>query len=150
MRKLFMSIIGISAILTLALGVAFAWSTTGVGTYSVGTGQLSVALVNPANAGNLLYPTNTPIVVATGNIQNNTPANPGIAVAGNGGFIDGITDAAYCGITDGGLTTGGGWIQPAGYQNGTWSASLTMNPFAPNDCQNIAIGYTVHVNVVTP
>jgi hypothetical protein len=133
----------------LALGVAFAWSTTASGSYSVGTGQLSVALVNVADAGNLLYPTNTPILVATGNIQNNTLANPGIAVAGNGGSVDTISNGAYCGITDGGVTTGGGWVAP-GFSTGTWSAALTMNPFAPNDCQNIPISYAVHVNVVTP
>lgn len=151
MRKLFMTIIGLSAVLTLALGVAFAWSETATGgPYAVGTGDLSVAIYNPQATGNLLYPTGNAIEVAYGNIQNNTLANPGIAVQATGGFIDGIT-APECGVSDGGvLITDNSFVQPGGFAGDLWRASLTMPTWAPNTCQAGSISYTVHVNVATP
>jgi hypothetical protein len=151
MRKLFLAIMSVSAVAVLLGGVAFAWTTTATGSYNVATGQLSVKLVNVANAGHMLYPTATPIVVATGNIENDTLANPGVAVAATGGSVTAITDAAYCGISDGGVAiTTGGWVNPGGVQGDVWQASLTMSTGAPNDCQNIPISYTVNVNVTTP
>jgi hypothetical protein len=151
MRKLFLAIMSVSAVAVLLGGVAFAWTTTASGTYSVNAGALNVKIVNPLPTGNLLYPTATPIVVAYGNIENDTPANPGIAVVATGGSVTGISDAAYCGITDGGVAiTTGGWVNPGGNVGDVWQAALTMSTGAPNDCQGLAIGYTVNVNVTTP
>jgi hypothetical protein len=150
-RKLFLTIIGLSAILTLALGVAFAWSETATGgPYEVGTGDLSVAIYNPQATGNLLYPTGSAIEVAYGNIQNNTLPNPGIAVKATGGFIDGIS-VPPCGVFDGGVSiTDDSWVPPGGSAGDVWRASLTMPTWAPNSCQAGSISYTVHVNVTTP
>jgi hypothetical protein len=151
MRKLFAAIMSVSAVAVLLGGVALAWTTTASGSYQVSAGALSVKLVNPTASGLLLYPTGNPIIVAYGNIENDTPANPGIAVVATGGSVTAISDAAYCGITDGGVAiTTGGWVNPGGAQGDVWQASLTMSTAAPNNCQNDLISYTVNVNVTTP
>lgn len=151
MRKLFLSTIGISAILTLSLGIAFAWTSTATNSgYTASGGSLSVAIVNDAYTGNVLYPTGTPIAVLTGQIQNNTPANPGIGVYITGGTVTGITQP-LCASSGAVAVSDSGWlILPGGWTGGAWSASLTMPVGAPDACQGLAFSYNVNVAVATP
>ena len=146
MRKLFMSIIGISAILTLALGVAFAWSaSTAPYAATAQAGALSVALFNVNATANELYPTNTPIDVLTGGITNNTPANPGIPVY----VKDGSVSSTNTCLSAGSLTPNNqAWVAP-GQSGDLWTVALTMPAGAPDSCQGTAVAYQVVVNVNT-
>ena len=149
MRKLFLAIMSVSAVAVLLGGVAFAWTTTASGGYTTATGSLNVSLYNVAYTGNVLYPTGAPIEVVAGEIQNNTPANPGIAVRITGGTVTGIS-APACGVSNGGVgVTDGSWVAAGGYAGGGWAAYLTMPNWAPDSCQGGSISYTVNVNVDT-
>jgi hypothetical protein len=149
MRKLFLTIMSVSAAAVLLGGIAFAWTTTASGGYTTATGSLNVSLYNVAYTGNVLYPTGAPIEVVAGQIQNNTPANPGIAVRITGGNITGIS-APACGVSDGGVgVTNGSWVAQGGNYGGGWAAYLTMWTGAPDSCQGGSISYTVNIDVNT-
>jgi hypothetical protein len=150
MRKFFMTIIGGSAILTLALGVAFAWSATAAtGLQNAPTGGLSVATYNVQPTGNDLYPTGNPIAVLTGQIQNNTTANPGVNVYLTGGSIT-FNPSHPCADSGSVAITDGSQVAPGGSTGGGWTASLTMGTGAPDSCQNTTVPFTAVVNVLTP
>ncbi len=149
MRKLFLSIMSVSAVAVLLSGAVVAWSTSASAGYTASAGSLSVAIANPAGTGNAMYPTGSPITVVTGQIANNTTP-PGIAVQVTGGSVasggywyDECISAGAVAVTD------NNWVG-AGSTGGGWSASLTMPSGASDTCQGVAIPYTVTVNVATP
>ncbi len=151
MRKVFLTIIGVSAALTLVLGVAFAWTSTASFSDNASAGSLSVAVYGAANTSNQLYPTNNPIAVVTGAIQNNTPANPGINVYLTGGSVSsggGYYDACYMSGSVGSINNT--QVPPGGNAGGAWTAFLTMPGNAPDGCQGATIPYNVTLNVATP
>jgi hypothetical protein len=149
MRKLFLAIMSVSAVAVLLGGVAFAWTTTASGGYTTATGSLNVSLYNVAYTSNVLYPTGAPIEVVTGEIINNTPNNPGIAVRITDGNITGIS-APECGVSDGGVAvTNGNPVAAGGNYGGGWAAYLKMWTGAPNSCEGGSISYTVNIDVTT-
>ena len=151
MRKVFLTIIGVSAALTLVLGVAFAWtSTANTGPQSAQAGALSVATYNVVPTGNELYPTGNPIAVLTGQIQNNTTANPGVNVYLTSGSVVFPNTIHPCADSGSVAITDASQVAPGGYTGGGWTASLTMGTGAPDLCQNATQGFSVDVNVATP
>ncbi len=161
MRKLFATTFGLSALLALLIGAAvYAWTGSASSNFSTTTGKISVALHNVIPTGNKVYPTNSFIAVLTGEIQNDTQANPGIAVHITGGSVSNITSNAgpgspcnvfinASGVIGQVVVTNGGSVGPGGAAGGGWRADLAMGPSAPNDCQDRTLSYTVTVNVAT-
>jgi hypothetical protein len=151
MRKLFLAIMSVSALAVLLGGVAVAWSTTASAGYTSSAGSLNVGIYNAAYTGQQVYPTGNWIPVVTGEVINNTTANPGIAVQVAGGTVTGISQCDGANLIVGQvLTTNNSWVAPGGYAGGGWEADLAMPAAASNSCQGFGINYTVNVNVQTP
>jgi len=157
MRRVFSLVFVTTATLAVLVGVGLAWTSSAGGSFQASSGSLSVAL-DFSNGGygyigNAVYPTNSPINVLKGQIKNNTPANPGIAVAATTGSVN-VTGASnvacnYGTITGDIVVTNNAPVPPGGVIGDEWYARLTMTTAANNDCQGNTISYDVTVNVTT-
>jgi len=150
MRKLFLTVIAVSAAMTLVLGVAFAWTSSATNSYTATAGSLSVAIANDSYTGNQVYPTASWINVVNGQIKNNTLANPGVNVFIAGGAVTGTGNFTYCHMAGNLRVIDGSQVAPGGNVGGWWGADLAMAGDSPNDCQGATIGYDVRVDVSTP
>lgn len=155
MRKVFALVFTATATLAVVVGVAVAWTSSASGNFQAQAGSLSVALDFSGGYGyipNHVYPTNQPINVIYGRIKNNTPADPGIAVAiQNGSVVVTGTNPVGCNygqITGDVVVTNGGAIPPQTV-GGEWYGRLTMTPAATDACQGNDILYTLTINVST-
>ncbi len=164
MRKLFAGVFGVSVLLAVLVGAAFAWtSSTPAHTYVNHAGTLSVDLANvtyyPNNGSpNQVYPTGNWIPVLQGQIVNNTPANPGIPVHITGGTVDTFTSpnsnclaALSAGFLHGKIDNiNGASVAQGGGVGGWWDAYLMLQTNTPNnDCQGNNINYNVVIDVST-
>ncbi len=156
MRKLFMGTLITSLLGALVVGAALAWTGSAVENYNTSAGTLSVALYSVDATGNAVYPTASAIYVLQGGIQNNTPANPGIAVSVQTGGAAG--SVAVVSTTDGcqGYLSGdvdllnSSFVGPGGGNaDNLWAAWLSMAENAPDICQGDTININVTVNVET-
>ncbi len=157
MRKVFSLVFVATATLAIVVGVAVAWTSSATQSYTTPAGSLAVAIADDHYTGNKVYPTGTDIFVLYGRIQNNTPADPGIAVQIIGGSVD-VTNAGVptCdsfrvagGITGNLSVQDSSFVSPGGNVGGQWYANLHMNTDAPNACQGQTISYDVIVNAGT-
>ena len=154
-RKLFAAVFAVSLLTALVIGAALAWAGSASGNYSSTAGTISVALYSVDATGNAVYPTATHIAVLTGGIQNNTPANPGIAVQVRDGVNAGsVTSIAALGcqawLSGDVDRLDGAFINAGGYNaDNLWQAWLQMNTDCPDSCQGVTINYDVTVNVQT-
>ncbi len=157
MRKVFGSVFLVTTMLAAIVGVGIAWTSSATGSATASAGSLSVAL-DSSNSGygptaNQVYPSGLWTNVFEGQIKNNTPANPGIAVSITGGSV------AVTGTSNGGCNwstisgnldvTGPGPIAAGGAIGGQWFAQLNMSGAANDSCQGNTISYNVIVNVTT-
>lgn len=154
MRKLFATTFAITAMLSLVVGIAFAWTSSASSSNSIGYGSLQVG-VDAAQTSNQLYPTGAPIRVLTGSIINNTPTNPGIAVrvdgANPGTFQHtGVSGEGCSGAIAGQVVqTDGNFVQPGGNAGGGFAIDVTIATDASNECQGETLNYNYTVNVTT-
>ena len=157
MRKVFPLVFVATATLAIIVGVAVAWTSTATQSYTTPAGSLSVAIADDHYTGAKVYPTGTDIFVLYGRIQNNTPADPGIAVQITGGSVN-VTNAGVptCdsfrvagGITGNVSVQDSSLVSPGGNVGGLWYANLHMNTDAPDACQGQTLSYNVIVNVGT-
>jgi len=149
-RKIFGLTFAFSAILALIVGVAFAWSASTAATTSSATGgTLSVAPYGAAPTSNQLYPTGNPIAVLTGQIQNNTPANPGVNVMINSSNPGAVVLANTCASSGQVVATDTSQVAP-GNAGGGWEVDLTMPGNAPDSCKGAPLPFAYTINVVTP
>ena len=143
----------------IIVGGALAWTGSAtVSGYSSTSGAINVALANAAYTGNQIYPTGSTISLVTGQIQNNTTANPGVAVAITGGSLANLD--SNDGTCDAWLALGGAWsgsvgvtdgspVAPGGGVGGGWDAGVSIHPTMHNACQNKTFTYDVTINVTT-
>lgn len=157
MRRLFAATFGISAMLSLIVGVAFAWTAnTGKIDSSADVGELKVDVAQVKQSNNKLYPTGSPITILTGKIRNNTAANPGIDVminANDPGSVNYLADTLACSTTHlGGNVTAidNSPVAPGGQVGGEWAVNLVMASGAPDSCQGETISFQYQINVTTP
>jgi hypothetical protein len=145
MRKTFIIAFSVTALLALAIGGAYTWTTnTQLVSPQGQNGTISGQLINVASTGNHLYPLGLGnwIPMFEGDIQNTTPTNPGIAlhaVAGAGN----VTGGGGCGIIGNALTFANtNPIAPgAAGDHWTWSASM------PVDAAQSCMGGTFTANI---
>lgn len=158
MRKIFIGTMLASLLSAIVIGGALAWTGSTTGSYSSSAGQISVAIANDLYTGNQIYPTGSTIPLVTGQIKNNTAANPGVNVAITGGTLtnflsDGLVCNTWLGL--GGAWTGsvgvtdGSAVAPGGAVGGGWTAGVSVHPTMDNDCQNRPFTYDVTINVTT-
>ncbi len=143
----------VTALLAVVIGGAFSWTASTTGAYTANAGTLSVAIANDAYTGNALYPTGIYTDVVSGQIQNNTPANPGIPVQLTGGSVGGFTPSNG-GCSSGHfagdvIVTDSSFVGPGGGVGGSWMARILMGTGAPDVCQGNTVGYNVTLNVAT-
>lgn len=149
LRKLFGSTMAVSMIGAVIIGGAAAWtSSTTPSSQSAQIGGISVALANPGSTGNYLYPTGQFIAVLQGNIQNNTPANPGVAVVITGGAASSFNPGG-CVTSQQVAVTDPSPVPPGGNVGGIWRLDLAMPTNADNSCQNQTLTYDLVINVAT-
>jgi hypothetical protein len=155
LRKIFALVFAVTTTVGVIVGVAVAWTSSASDNFTASAGTLSVALDFSGGYGyipNQVYPTNQPINVIKGRIKNNTPANPGIAVAITGGsvVVNNTSNGAcnYSTITGDVVVTNGASIPPQTV-GGEWYGRLTMGTGANDSCQGNTINYTLTVNVAT-
>jgi hypothetical protein len=152
-RKLFAGTFALSAVLALIVGVAFAWTTSSSSSDSSTAGALNVTLYGVNGTSNALYPNATMTTVLTGQINNQTAANPGIAVhiADAPGTVS-ITDAGACPtayLSGQVVRTDNSLVQPSGPAGGGWAVQLAMATDAPDTCQSAIVAYTYTINTTT-
>ncbi len=155
MRKVFAFVFMATATLAVVVGVAVAWTSSASNNFTASAGSLSVALDFTGGYGyipNQVYPTGNPINVIYGRIANNTPANPGVAVAITNGSVavNGTSNGAcnYSTITGDVVVTNSAPIPPQTV-GGEWYGRLIMTNAANDSCQGNDIYYTLTVNVST-
>ncbi len=163
-RKLFATTFAISMLGVLLVGGVLAWTST-VSTSRTGTlGTLKVELADVRDTGLKLYPdTNTPL--ATGQIVNKTPRDPGVAVHVTSARVE-IPDVVRAGrrfpqpctrpflLTQGTVTgsvivdLGVTPIQPLGGFSG-WAARFILSKDSSNECQGVQFNYNVVFDLST-
>lgn len=158
MRKIFLGTMLASLLSAVAIGGALAWTGSTTSSYNASAGAISVAIANAAYTGNQVYPTGSTIPLVTGQIQNNTTANPGVNVAITGGSLTNFSsNGAACNTwlalsgawTGSVAVTDGSAVAPGGAVGGGWSAGVSVYPTMDNDCQNRPFTYDVTINVTT-
>ncbi|MCO5203379.1 MAG: hypothetical protein M9925_16985 [Chloroflexi bacterium] len=158
MRKIFMGTMFASFLSAIVIGGALAWTGSATTNYAATSGSISVALANAAYTSNQIYPTGSTINLVSGQIQNNTAANPGVAVAITGGTLTNFSSDN--GVCNAWLALGGAWtgsvgvsdgsaVNPGGNVGGGWVAGVSVHPTMVNDCQNKNFTYDVTINVTT-
>lgn len=156
MRKLFSATFLVTAALAAIVGIGVAWTSSATGGTTATAGSLSVALDSSGSGygalPNLVYPSGLWTNVFVGQIKNNTPTNPGIAVTITGGSVGNIVanqGCNYSAITGNLAVTNIGPIPAGGAIGGQWYAQLNMSGAASDACQGATISYDVTVNVTT-
>lgn len=148
LRKLFGSTMVVSMIGSAIIGGAAAWTnSTAASSQTAHVGTVSVALANAASTNLKLYPTGQWISVLQGQVQNNTPPDPGVNVGIIGGSASGYdtncVSNAQVAVTDAGS------IGPNGAVGGGWTVQMAMPTNAPKACEGAALSYSLVIDVQT-